>query len=122
MKNWIIILVLAFLFCGCATPSSGPSGPSPVDIITSRIDQLQIGMSPAEVKSIVGQPRATKTTVVAGGSEEAWGYDLNTLSVNLLSSGQQFAMGFQSGMYNYSITKPRLVVTFTNGTVSRIEK
>jgi|GEM_PF-2307901 len=119
----IVLLCLACLISGCATPAGNQGGPDGMQIIEGKVNQVAIGMTQAEVKGLLGPPSHGKNIIVAGGTEDIWGYNLDTLSENILTSdSQKFALGFRSGAAGINLRAVLLKITFTNGAVTRIEK
>lgn len=110
----VSILLILVLF-GCATTGGG------FNVIQSRIDAVQIGMTKDQVKSLLGPPWTINTQVMAEGTLEQWVYTGDTLITNLLPPGEQFAMGMMVGLRGGSLNG-MMTVTFANGLVRLITK
>jgi hypothetical protein len=125
LRGLFVLAIGLFLYsCASTGTSTGTPGRSidqSVNFVLARTDQVQIGMSKTDVVSLIGRPSGIKESVTANGTTEQWAYFMEQLAQNLLTSQEQFNLGWGMAARGQR-NMPPFIVIFTDGKVSRIEK
>jgi hypothetical protein len=117
----ISIPFFSILFFACAGGGPYHSPAHNVQMISNRIESIRIGMTKMDVHKFLGKPTRTQRMLTAGGEIEHWGYTVDGLGQNLLSEGEQFALGFTYGP-SIDLNGLAALITFVNGQVTSVQK
>jgi hypothetical protein len=121
LRGLFVLAIGLFLSSCVSTGTPGRSTDESMALILSRTNQIQIGMGKTDVVSLIGRPSGVKESVTANGTTEQWAYFVEHLAQNLLTSEEQFKLGFGMAARGQR-NMPPFIVIFTDGKVSRIEK
>ncbi len=127
MKRGMVLVVMVACLSACVTSGNrtgngGGQRLGVTDKMRMAAQSVQIGMTKAQVVSILGQPAASKMVQTRDGTTESLGFTVNSVSQHVLSPGEQFQLGMYEGMAGARFRDRMLIEFGPDGKVQSIEK